>query len=262
MSSDLYDLIGDYAGDNTAIPIPDVGNDVKVFPAGTKLEFHPLSEQQPEQTEEEFQGLLKSIEIDGQNEPVLIFEDMILDGRHRYQALNYLEMEIKYKLFGGTYQEAMAYAFSSGLRRNLTPAQRAMMVVMSPICDEMYAQSERKKQANLSQNSPIGEDVTLSDEKTSEILASMAGVSYKSVETAKRILGANPECALEVFHGKRSLGSAKNLLFPMKPKRSPYEQALKCGPTITKLGIPKAKRKEATEKLQNFMKELAAEYTK
>ena len=47
---------------------------------------HPLSAAFPAMSDEDFQALKDDIEVNGQREPVMIFEGMVLDGWHRYRA--------------------------------------------------------------------------------------------------------------------------------------------------------------------------------
>ena len=51
------------------------------------LKPHPLAELMPAMTEDEFVALKDDIKQHGLREPVVVFENMVLDGRHRAQSL-------------------------------------------------------------------------------------------------------------------------------------------------------------------------------
>ncbi len=51
-----------------------------------KLEIHPLAEMLPEMDDKDYAILKHDIEAVGQQEPIVLYEAKILDGRHRYRA--------------------------------------------------------------------------------------------------------------------------------------------------------------------------------
>ena len=55
------------------------------------LRIHPLAETTPRYSQTQFQALLRDIESNGQQVPVIVYKDFIIDGRHRHNALSSLE---------------------------------------------------------------------------------------------------------------------------------------------------------------------------
>lgn len=77
---------------------------------------------------DDYQSLKASLLRNGQLEPILIFEDRIIDGRHRFSACNELGIKPVFKQFGGNYEEAKSMAFSVNInRRHLTMGQKALV---------------------------------------------------------------------------------------------------------------------------------------
>ena len=93
------------------------------------LQQHPLSAAFPAMSDEDFAALKDDIEVNGQREPVMIFEGMVLDGWHRYRAC--LDLGLKPQHF--TFPEGddpVAFVKGANLhRRHLTASQRAAAVV-------------------------------------------------------------------------------------------------------------------------------------
>ena len=50
------------------------------------MEAHPLSKAWPDLPADEFEELVEDIRVNGVRKPIILYEDMILDGRHRYEA--------------------------------------------------------------------------------------------------------------------------------------------------------------------------------
>ena len=101
-----------------------------------ELMQHPLSAAFPSMSAEDFQALKDDIDNNGQREPVMLLEGMVLDGWHRYRAC--VELGIKptqFKFPEG--DDPVAFVISHNLhRRHLTPTQRAAAVVA---CSEWVA---------------------------------------------------------------------------------------------------------------------------
>jgi hypothetical protein len=52
----------------------------------TDMQFHPIADVFPLMDGEKFAELVQSIKENGQREPIMTFNDLILDGRNRYRA--------------------------------------------------------------------------------------------------------------------------------------------------------------------------------
>ena len=77
---------------------------------------------------DEYQSLKVSLLRNGQLDPIIIFENRIIDGRHRFSACNELGIKPVFKQFEGNYEAAKSMAFSVNInRRQLTMGQKALV---------------------------------------------------------------------------------------------------------------------------------------
>jgi hypothetical protein len=92
------------------------------------LQQHPLSAAFPSMPEAEIDALAMDVEKNGQREPAVLFEGMVLDGWHRYIACTKAGVEFKAAEFDG--DDPVSFVISKNLhRRHLTSSQRAAAVV-------------------------------------------------------------------------------------------------------------------------------------
>lgn len=163
--------------------------------------IHPVAELFPAMSQAEFDKLKADIAANGLRQPIIIWKEQIIDGRHRYAALKELGK------WSGFYEQELdddadpiAYAISVNLtRRHLNESQRAMVA------------------AELA-NMKHGGDRTPQDTKSSiELLsddkaASMLNVGKASVKRARAVRKkAAPELANAVKEGAVSVSAAADL---------------------------------------------------
>ena len=91
-----------------------------------EFEFHPIANAFPMMDADELEALGEDIKKHGIRQPIVVHEDMILDGRNRYTAAR--EAGVKVSTFD-TYEgdDPVGFVCSANLmRRHLTPGQKAM----------------------------------------------------------------------------------------------------------------------------------------
>jgi ParB-like chromosome segregation protein Spo0J len=82
----------------------------------------------PPMQHDEFIALRASIERNGQHEPILVWGNRIVDGRHRLRACQELGIEPSFKRLTGDYQQAVSMAFAANVnRRQLGTGQLALL---------------------------------------------------------------------------------------------------------------------------------------
>jgi regulator of replication initiation timing len=135
---------------------------------------HPLSAAFPSMSVEDFQALKDDIETNGQHEPVMLYEGMVLDGWHRYRAC--AELGVKVKQFTFADGDPVAYVESANLhRRHLTASQRAAAVVA------VRAWAPAKRPAEAAKN----KGAAAAPLSTNKDMAKAANVSVRTIKDAK-----------------------------------------------------------------------------
>jgi ParB-like chromosome segregation protein Spo0J len=163
------------------------------LPEMSALQFHPLASLFPLLEGQEYGELVADIREHGLHEPIVVYEDRVLDGRNRLRACTAAGVEPTFTAYTG--DNPIAFVISLNLkRRHLDESQRAMVAA---------------KLATLrrgdNQHSPIGEP---SQAKAAELL----NVGKRSVERAREVIDSGaPELAQAVERGKVSVSAAADV---------------------------------------------------
>ena len=158
----------------------------------TALQFHPLADIFPLVEGAEFDELVADIREHGLHEPIVVFEDKILDGRNRYRACDAAGVEPTFTVYSG--DDPVSYVVSLNLRRrHLSESQRAMVAAK-------LATLKDGQRADLVEGLPIG--------RASEML----NVGERSVARAREVQehGA-PELIHAVEQGSVSVSAAADV---------------------------------------------------
>ena len=158
----------------------------------TALQFHPLADIFPLVEGAEFDELVADIREHGLHEPIVVFEDKILDGRNRYRACEAAGVEPTFTAYTG--DDPVAYVVSLNLRRrHLDESQRAMVAAK-------LATLRDGQRADLVEGLPIG--------RASEML----NVGERSVARAREVQEhGTPELVSAVERGAISVSSAADV---------------------------------------------------
>jgi ParB-like chromosome segregation protein Spo0J len=150
------------------------------------FERHELSGLFPDMDAHDYDDLKQSIRDNGQRNPIVLYDNQVLDGWHRFQACLDLGIAPKTEVFFGDPTE---FVLDLNLRRrHLTEGQRAMMIV------QIAARAKNTDQKKLTQ----------------EKMAAIANVSRASVARAASI--KNDDVVKEVISGSTSLAQAINVV--------------------------------------------------
>lgn len=186
-------------------------------------EIHPAAELFPYMEDDQFQGLVEDIRENGLQEPIVLFEGRILDGRNRLRACEIAGVE---PIFTSKYliSDPIAFVLSRNLhRRHLTIAQRSAIAMdVLPIAAE--AAKERTRIVARQPKGMRALPPELESERggTSEKLAEMFSVGRSSIEKTIAIQKVAPEVIDRMRTGEiRTVDAAMRAAGINKDKR-PY----------------------------------------
>lgn len=171
------------------------------------LELHPACLLLPVMDDDDFQKLKEDISGFGLRHPITLYQDKILDGRHRFRACVELGIEPVFQFWHGGSSVSEFVLAENLYRRQLTAGQKAMVAARSM---EYHRQEARKRQheAHLSRgiNDKDTAMVPLKSGKAASFAAKSVGVSTGMVEKAVFINKHGTEAdILEVATGAVSL---------------------------------------------------------
>ena len=173
------------------------------------MKQHPLSAAFPAMSAEDFAALVEDIESNGQREPIMTMDGMVLDGWHRYSAC--MQLGIKAQIF--TFpadKDPVAFVKSHNLhRRHMTASQRAVAIVA---CSEWVQRGK-----------PSSKPETISGLREKD-MAKEAGTSDRTIRDAKVAhkagLGDAVKDGAMTAHEAANVARGKT---PEKPKNKPTE---------------------------------------
>lgn len=177
--------------------------------------IHPLAECIPEMDAEQYAGLREDILRHGLNEPIVLHEHMVLDGRHRLRACEELDIVPRFREFDGP--SAIDFVLSANVkRRHLTSSQLAAIAVEFLPMLEAEAKERQRFHAGTAPNRP-SEHFASKEEKcragqSSTQAGAKVGVSRASVERAKRIQKEEPEVFEQVKAGTVTVTAAETAI--------------------------------------------------
>lgn len=175
---------------------------------------HPLSAAFPAMSPEDFQALTDSVEAIGIQNPITLYEGMVIDGWHRYSAANAVGIECPVvELDPGIDPRDFVLAQNKA-RRHITQAQIAMAT----------ATVFEWQPAGRPESGKGGTECRVS--KTNAEMARIAGVSERTMREAKAVLASAPaEVKASVLDGSIGLKKATAAITPQPAKKTAVEAA-------------------------------------
>ena len=171
------------------------------LPMRRDLKVHPLALTIPQMTGAELELLRKDVQAFGIREPLMLFEDLVLDGRHRLYMASEYDLPVHLEEFKGDEAAARQYVFSANIiRRHLTVAQRTLAVkeLFMPEAERRAAEAkaEAAKESNQTRSGYRPEAVTENGsdgsdrgKSATQIASEMSGglASARSLERMKEV---------------------------------------------------------------------------
>lgn len=206
------------------------------------LKQHPLSAVFPPMADADFQALKDSIENIGIQNPIVLFEGMVIDGWHRYLAAKETRSACPTVELGDVDPKDFVLA-QNERRRHLSASQIADAVV------------------RVSNWQPTGRPKVLPGStlsKTNAELATLAGVSTATIRQAKFVqTHAKPEIQAGVKSGEISLKGAAVLCRRTKPKPAKVATAK---PTVIDSECQRVSEQPELEELRDRYDEMASSF--
>lgn len=169
-------------------------------------EIDEAANKYPMLTEYEHNRLVEDIKANGQQQPVVIFENRIIDGRNRLKAVKELKRDLIATVITTTYEDALKLAYSNNdKRRHMSKSQFAMKAAFTIL-------ASRKNE----DGTPKPKTKWLKVKKVQEVEDNV--VSKRNVDTALNIASdvLGKEIANKVFDGVIELSDAQKELVMIK----------------------------------------------
>lgn len=164
------------------------------------MQLHELCRIFPPLDDESYKALRDDIKAHGLRNPIVVYNDQVLDGQNRLRACQELEIEPKFIEFINAEQDLVDFVLAQNLhRRHLKPGQAATIVAL--------AQDWSK--AHLAGRAVANEKKETVEERTKQ-----SGASRRTQLTADKLVKEAPELAKKVANGEVSLNQASKKLTP------------------------------------------------
>ena len=173
------------------------------------LSLHPACELFPRLGEAELQQLADDIKENGLQNPIVLLDEKILDGRNRNAACKIAKVKPRFVDWDGEGSPVEWVISQNLMRRHLTASQRAVIALdILPMLEEEAKQRQRLSTGRGKKGAQNGASFS-SNGKASEIAARITKASGRYVESAKAITKKAPELHDHLRSGGISLTDAK-----------------------------------------------------
>lgn len=171
-------------------------------------EPHPIASLIPPMSAEEYEALKADIRQNGQQEPIIIYENKIIDGRHRYRACVELGINPLVREWDGS-GSLISLIYSLNVhRRHLTPSQRAALAVDLLPAIEAENEELRRKKISVSRKNETSK-IFDSSQRSDGQAADFVGANRQYVADAKAIKQQAPEKFEAIRTGDLTIVEAK-----------------------------------------------------
>lgn len=177
------------------------------------VKIHQLAYLFPEMQPGEFAELKADIKANGLLEPIITYQDEIIDGRHRFKACEELGIEPRFEAYEG--DSPASFVVSKNLmRRQLTSSQKAAVAVdMLPFFEE---EARKRMQAGVE----LDPTQKIAEGESRQQVADVLGTNRQYVSDAKKLKEENPEIFEDVKTGKINLHQANKEVKKTKVKQA------------------------------------------
>lgn len=182
---------------------------------------------------EEWRDFVADIRINGQQEPIVLYEGKILDGRNRYLAC--LELGLKPKTTEYKGDDPLAYVLSTNLhRRHLTKSQRAVLALdLLPYYEAENREAHRVGSGTRANPGEAPKEISERDEEgltkeereSSARAARATGTNRVYVQQVKKIAKEAPEEIEKIKRGEATVSGVVSRLKKEEAEREAKRRA-------------------------------------
>jgi hypothetical protein len=161
--------------------------------------INEIADALPMVSDVELQELADDITANGQIESIKLWNDEIIDGRNRYAACKLAGVEPRFETI--EVDDPVSYVTSANVRRrHLTKQQIGLFIAFATEVMSREAVCEKARSARTEDNS-IVQNCTI--EKSDAERAKDAGISVRTLKTARKMVKDDPETARSVMRGEK-----------------------------------------------------------
>ena len=181
-----------------------------------QYEFHPIAKVFPlDQDGPDFDAFVEDIKVNGLQQPIVLHEGKILDGRRRYLACQQAGVEPKFLVWDRK-GSARRFVLSANIhRRHLTPSQRAA-IGLELLEEEESKAKDRQRLSNGRGKKGAKQCATLNGKATVRA-AERVGCSPRLIEQIKHVQAESPNLVPEIAAGSLTVANA---FASLKPENS------------------------------------------
>jgi DNA modification methylase/ParB-like chromosome segregation protein Spo0J len=171
-----------------------------------------------------FEELKQSIQKIGLKDPIVIYQEKILDGRNRFKACAELGIEPRFEYVNGNTDPLEYVLYKNKDRRHLTPDQLAV-VALEVEAIEAERAKERQATSTGGANPQLSANQHQAEKgKAAAKAAKKVGASTRKVQRAKALKKADPKLAEKVKNGEMPLKDAEKKVEQDKKVRERKEK--------------------------------------
>jgi len=170
------------------------------------VNFHKFADLFPMMQADELDQLVADIKQNGLLEPIVTYEDKILDGRNRWLACGEADVKPRFEVYSG--DEPVAFVISKNLhRRHLNKSQEAGVAWKAK---PMLVEEAKKRQGMNSNFAHVPELVPEHEKGDARDKAGeMFGVSGRYVDDFGKVITEAPEYEEPIMQGEMTITKAK-----------------------------------------------------
>lgn len=191
------------------------------------LEAHPAALAFPMMDDAKLAALAADIKAHGQNEPIVIFDGLLLDGRNRFAACGIAGVSPKLRTLSDCDSPTAFVLSANQHRRHMTPVQLAALAQSPAILDGFRAEAKARMAAGGGDKSGLyvsstTRSATTSNPRISRAVAQAAdavGAGRDATYSMGKVLAASPEVYARALAGEfKTVAEAKRAAGVEEPR--------------------------------------------